>query len=86
MHLKDIKFVSFPFRPTFADTVKALKIDSELEDEFRDIYEKCIAVARPKAVFCLVPVHQEGGETVIGTERFKSRIMQVNLQAVRRAP
>ena len=26
-----------------------------------------------------------GGETVIGTERFKSRIMQVNLQAVRRA-
>lgn len=81
-----MKFVSFPFRPAFADTVKALKIDSELEDEFRDIYEKCIAVARPKAVFCLVPVHQEGGETVIGTERFKSRIMQVNLQAVRRAP
>lgn len=81
----DMKFVSFPFRPAFADTVKALKIDSELEDEFRDIYEKCIAVARPKAVFCLVPVHQEGGETVIGTERFKSRIMQVNLQAVRRA-
>ena len=27
-----------------------------------------------------------GGETVIGTERFKSRIMQVNLQATRRAP
>ena len=81
----DMKFVSFPFRPAFADTVKALKIDSELEDEFRDIYKKCIAVARPKAVFCLVPVHQEGGETVIGTERFKSRIMQVNLQAVRRA-
>lgn len=81
-----MKFVSFPFRTTFADTVKALKTDSELEDEFRDIYEKCIAVARPKAVFCLVPVHQEGGETVIGTERFKSRIMQVNLQAVRRAP
>lgn len=57
----DMKFVSIPFRPAFADTVKALKIDSELEDEFRDIYEKCIAVARPKAVFCLVPVHQEGG-------------------------
>lgn len=56
----DMKFVSIPFRPAFADTVKALKIDSELEDEFRDIYEKCIAVARPKAVFCLVPVHQEG--------------------------
>lgn len=81
----DMRFVSIPFRPAFADTVKALKTDSELEDEFRDIYEKCIAVARPKAVFCLVPVHQEGGETVIGTERFKSRIMQVNLQAVRRA-
>ncbi len=31
-------------------------------------------------------MHQEGGETVIGTERFKSRIMQVNLRAVRRAP
>ena len=29
---------------------------------------------------------RRGGETVIGTERFKSRIMQVNLQAVRRAP
>lgn len=53
----DMKFVSIPFRPAFADTVKALKIDSELEDEFRDIYEKCIAVARTKAVFCLVPVH-----------------------------
>lgn len=59
----DMKFVSFPFRSAFADTVEALKIDSELEDEFRDIYEKCIVVARPKAVFCLVPVHQEGGRT-----------------------
>lgn len=55
--------------------VKALKIDSELEDEFRDIYEKCIAVARPKAVFCLVPVHQEGGADEIGLELTDSCLM-----------
>lgn len=71
----DMKFVSFPFRSAFADTVEALKIDSELEDEFRDIYEKCIAVARPKAVFCLVPVHQEGGADEIGLELTDSCLM-----------
>lgn len=80
----DMKFISMAFKPSFAETVTALNIDSEMEDEFRDIFDQCVAVARPKAVFCLVPAHQEEGETVIGAERFKSRIMRVNLEKVRR--
>lgn len=79
------QFISIPFRTSFAETVTALNIDPELEDEFRDIFDQCIAVARPKAVFCLAPVHQEADETVIGAERFRSRIMRVNLEKVRRA-
>ncbi len=81
----DMQFVSIAFQPSFAETVTALTIDPELEDEFRDIFDQCLAVARPKAVFCLAPVHQEADETVIGPERFKSRIMRVNLEKVRRA-
>lgn len=81
----DMQFVSIAFQPSFAETVSALNIDPELEDEFRDVFDQCLAVARPKAVFCLAPVHQEADETVIGTERFKSRIMRVNLEKVRRA-
>ncbi len=81
----NMKFVSMAFHPSFTETVTALNIDSEMEDEFRDIFDQCVAVARPKAVFCLAPVHQEEGETVIGSQRFKSRIMRVNLEKVRRA-
>lgn len=81
----DMQFVSIAFQPSFAETVTALTIDPELEDEFRDVFDQCLAVARPKAVFCLAPVHQEADETVIGPERFKSRIMRVNLEKVRRA-
>lgn len=81
----DMQFVSIAFQPSFAETVTALTISPELEDEFRDVFDQCVAVARPKAVFCLAPVHQEADETVIGPERFKSRIMRVNLEKVRRA-
>ena len=70
------QFISIPFQPSLAETMTMLKIDPEMEDEFCDVYEECIAVARPKAVFCLTPVRQEQNETVIGEERFRSRIMQ----------
>mgnify|MGYP000407471112 FL=1 len=79
------QFISIPFQPSLAETMTMLKIDPEMEDEFCDVYEECIAVARPKAVFCLTPVRQEQNETVIGEERFRSRIMQVNIQKVGRA-
>ena len=79
------QFISIPFQPSLAETMTMLKIDPEMEDEFCDVYEECIAVARPKAVFCLTPVRQEQNETVIGEERFRSRIMQVNMQKVGRA-
>ncbi len=81
----DMQFVSIAFQPSFDETVMALNIDPELEDEFHDVFDQCLAVARPKSVFCLAPVHQEADETVIGPERFKSRIMRVNLEKVRRA-
>lgn len=62
-----------------------LKIDPEMEDEFHDIYDECVGIACPKAVFCLAPVHQGRDGTVIGGERFRSRIMQVNMEKVGRA-
>ena len=49
------QFISIPFQPSLAETMTMLKIDPEMEDEFCDVYEECIAVARPKAVFCLTP-------------------------------
>ena len=79
------QFISISFQPTLAETMTMLRIDPEMEDEFRDVYEECISVACPKAVFCLVPVYQEQDQTVIVEERFRSRIMQVNMQKVGRA-
>lgn len=79
------QFISIPFQPSLAETMTALKIDPEMEDEFCDVYNECISTARPKAVFCLTSVRQEQDETVMGDERFRSRIMQVNMQKVGRA-
>ena len=79
------QFISIPFEPTLAEAMTMLKIDPEMEDEFRDVYAECVSLARPKAVFCLVSVYQDQDQTVIGEERFRSRIMQVNMQKVGRA-
>lgn len=81
----DAKVISMSYRPPFSETVRKLKIDSEMEEEFRDIYDACVEVAQPKAVFCLVPVCQENEETVIGSESFHSRVMWINMQKVSRA-
>ncbi len=79
------QLISIPFQPSFAETTALLKIDPEMEDEFRGIYDECVEIACPKAVFRLAPVRQERDGTVIGGERFRSRIMQVNMEKVGRA-
>lgn len=79
------QIVAMPFQPSFEEAVAALRIDCELEEEFSDIYTACIAVARPKAVFCLEPVSRSEASTIIGSEEFSSQIMRINMQSIGRA-
>ena len=81
----ETRLISMPFRPSMEETMAKLSIGPEMEEEFREVYDACVAVAQPKAVVCLLPVRREGAETIIGSERFQSRIMQVNMQPVGRA-
>lgn len=39
--------ISIPFEPTLAEAMTMLKIDPEMEDEFRDVYAECVSLALP---------------------------------------
>lgn len=79
------QIIAMPFQPSFEETVATLKIDRELEEEFSDIYAACIAIAQPKAIFCLESVTHGKTSTIIGSEEFSSQIMRINMQSIGRA-
>lgn len=81
----DTNLLSIPFQPAYEMVVKNLKIQEDLEEEFREVYDACIAVARPKAVFTLVDVSHAENATLVGSQPFESRIMAVNMAKVNRA-
>ena len=81
----ELHYVSVPYEGNYDAIAKKLRVTEDFEDEFREIFDACAAVARPKAVFGLRPVAHEEGGTRVGEALFKSQIMRVNFQDVHRA-
>ena len=83
----ELHYISIPYSGVYEEAAARLRINEDFEDEFREIFEKCLRVARPKGVFCEQPVYQEGERTHIGDQAFTSHVMQINFKdAVRAFP
>lgn len=78
----ELHIVSIPFVGDYDKLVKQLRLDEELEVEFKEIYDKCVQIARPKGVYGRCEVSQQDSETFVGGHAFDSRVMSVNFKAV----
>ncbi|MBQ8954966.1 MAG: vitamin B12 dependent methionine synthase [Clostridia bacterium] len=76
----ELNYVSISYEGEYDALLRRLHINEDLEDEFRQIYEDCLAIARPKGVFSQCPVVQEGGVTVVGGHAFQSRVLSTNFR------
>lgn len=81
----DARTISIPFPLEYDRALRALKPAEDLEEEFREVYDRCMAVARPKAAYTLAEVRHLPDATVVGDKSFSSRIMAVNMAEVNRA-
>ena len=64
----------------FQKVMEKLRVPEDLDEEFRDIFDECAAVADPKFCYARANVTQDETATFIGGERFESRVMQVNFK------
>ena len=64
----------------YAHVVDRLKLDEDLEEEFKDIYDECVKIADPKYMYAEYPVLRNGDITQIGDYTFDSKLMKVNLE------
>jgi hypothetical protein len=74
-----------PFQLSIGALRKPLSIDEDFEDEFREIYDECMRIARPKYMHRRVDVRREDARTLVGGEAFQSRIMWTNFEGVSNA-
>ncbi len=74
-----------PFQLSVEALRKPLSIDEEFEDEFREIYDECMRIARPKYMYRPVDVRREDARTLVGGEVFQSRVMWTNFEGVAHA-
>ena len=70
--------------PSLDILFKKLKIDGDFEDEFREIYGQCVAIAAPKMLYGACEVHRlDDGKTVdVGSMRFQSRVLHINMENI----
>lgn len=71
------------FAPDFEEIRDQIRLDAypELEDEVRDLYDRCTEVARPRAVYGMVAVEECREDRVrIDGRSFHSRALAVNLK------
>ena len=76
----ELHTLSVPYAGSFADVARRLHINEDFEDDFRDIFEACLRIARPKGVFGECPVFQDERGTHVGGQTFASRVMRVNFK------
>ena len=76
----ELHYVYAPYEGNFDALVRRLRLDGDMAEEFRDVYDECLAVARPKGVFTDAGVSQESGATIIGGKRFRSRVLLKNFE------
>lgn len=69
----------------FQEVMEKLRVPEDLDEEFKDIFDECVAIADPKFTYAAFDVRQEDSCTWIGEERFESRVMQVNFKGAKKA-
>lgn len=74
-----------PFIVDFDGAVKKLRIDEDYVDEYRDVFDDCMKIAKPVFVYAECPVSVKDDHTEIGGESFISKVMQVNFKEMKRA-
>ena len=77
--------LNVPFDTSFEACVKHLHLDEDLIDEYRDVYDECMEIARPVAVYADYPVEVKEDAVYIGGKPFVSKVMRVNFQNIKRA-
>lgn len=70
--------------PSFEDLCEKLRIDEDFRDEFQEIYDQCAAVAAPKMLYgrCGVRRLDDGKSVEVGSMRFQSRVLHINMENI----
>ena len=76
----ELNYVSIRYEGEYDALVKRLRINGDCEEEFREVYEDCVKIACPKGVFGQRLVVQEGPFTIVGGQRFESKVLSVNFR------
>ncbi|MGI6174294.1 MAG: vitamin B12 dependent-methionine synthase activation domain-containing protein [Christensenellales bacterium] len=74
-----------PFSLQAEKLLKFLKLedDPDMEEEFREVFEKCLAIANPKMLWRTEPVKTiDDYTTLVGEYKIHSRILRVNFENV----
>ena len=74
----ELHYVSIRYEGDYDAVARRLRITEDYADEFREIYDECLRIARPKGVFTRCAVSREGPCTILGDQRFNSRVLAVN--------
>ena len=80
----ELSYVTIRYEGGYDALVQRLRVNDDLEDEFRDIYDECLKIARPKGVFTDCAVSQSGDCTVVDGRTFDSRVLQMNFRGLTR--
>lgn len=83
--MKVYSITEIPVTVKLEDAAARLHVTDDLMDEFSDVFEECLHLARPKCLYAQYPVTIDGCGVHIGDETFESRIMRVNLAGKRYA-
>lgn len=74
-----------PATLSLPEAMQALRVQQDYEGEFRDIFDRCAEIARPKYCFAEMEASAQADCTCIGGMRFDSRILRINMQGLERA-
>jgi len=70
---------------TLKEAMEYLHVQEDFEEEFEEIYQACMKIAKPKYCFCEAEVSVEPDCTRIGGHAFDSRILRINMRGLNRA-
>ena len=72
-------------KPDMQELMQRLRVPEDLDEDFADIYEECIAIADPGYMYTEVSVSQDDSKTYVDGVGFESRIMYGNFKGIAKA-
>ena len=80
-----LHYINTAFQGNYEAIAKRLRVDEDMEDEFRDIYDECVKIAAPKGVFTECEVTQDGTDTFMNGKRVRSKVVYSAFQGIEKA-